>query len=301
MTRPTTNALKSEELKRAIDDAAKRKPQRLTDLLLRFSGLPGPKPNLTLAEAVGEAVAKLPLAQAKMILAPLAADVSAPDSAGPFLCIVAAWGHAALIRGRTNEAASWLALAELAADERMPVRVGTTEALANLAARDPRGGDLLVNAIREFAKIEDREIRWGSIATTLDAITERALGNVKDRAALLEVASEWLGEMVDARRAAERSESRRRGFLTVTQASCVFVREIHGEPDGAAWLEMECGRAFHPDARRAFQSAIDRLARHGSSERASVLDAISKALATSAKPERDPTAIRWGTRRRGER
>lgn len=301
MTRDLQPTIRNEDLRRALDDAAQRKPSRLGDLLARNSGLPGPRPNVAFAEVVGIAIAERPLREADAILAPLAAEDAAPDTSLAFLPIVAAYGYTALIRAKKNERGAWLALAELAADERTPVRVATSQALAQLATRDPRGGDVLVGAMRAWFELEDREIRWGSLATALDALVERdALTTVRDREALLALASDWIAQLADAPRAAERSDARRRSFASFAVAAAAFVRDIHGTVDGATWLEMECARAYHPDVRRSFETAIERLKKRGASERAYVLEALTKALASSAKPPRDPTLERKGTRRRGQ-
>ena len=299
--------LRSEELRRAIDDAASRKPNRLAELLGRHGGQPGPRPNLTLAQAVGDTLAQRSAREATHVLAPFAADDSAPDKPAVFLPMVAAWGYVALVREKKGENEAWARLAELGADERAPVRVATMHALASLASRDPRGGDLLVGAMaswlgRDGFPLEPRDLRWGALATNLDAIAELgALTTVKDRGALLALVSEWITELADAPRAAERSDARRRSLASLTVAAALFVKEVRGAADGASWLEAEHARARHPDLRRAFAGSLERLGKHGSSQRREVLDRLESALASSAKPPRDPTLERKGTRRRGRR
>ncbi|MBX7196688.1 MAG: hypothetical protein K1X94_31840 [Sandaracinaceae bacterium] len=301
-SRREASAIRSEELRRALDDAAKRKPSRLGELLARHSGLPGPKPNLALAQAVAEDLATRPPREALLVLAPLADDDAAPDTAHVFLPMVAAWGYVAL----HGQAESWRRLATLGADERAPVRLSTGHALASFAARTPQGGDRLVGAMAAWLgddgfPVEDRDVRWGALATALDAIAERgALTTVSDRARLLELVSRWITELADAPRAAERSDARRRSLASISVAAALFAKDVHGVADGVAWLEAECARARHPDLRRAFEGSLERLAKRGASERVEVLTRLKGALESSAKPPRDPTLERKGTRRRGQ-
>lgn len=310
MSQDAASGIRNEELRRALDEAARgRGSSRLAELLGRFSGLPGPRPNLALAQSVGDAVAARPPREASAILGPLAADVAAPDTPRVFLAMVAAWGYAALVRERKAEGEAWAQLALLGADERAPVRLSTAQALASLASRDPRGGDVLVAAMAGWlgdpddptSGIEDREVRWGALATALDAIAERgALTTIRERAPLLEVVSGWITELADAPRAAERSESRRRSLASISVGAALFVRDVRGAADGASWLEAECARARHPDLRKAFDASLERLGKRGASERAETLARLTQALASSAKPPRDPTLERKGTRRRGQ-
>lgn len=308
MSQEAANGIRNEDLRRALDDAAERRSSRLGELLARFSGLPGPRPNLPLAQSVGDAIAARSVHEATAILGPLADDVAAPDTARVFLPMVAGWGYAALVREKKAEAEAWSRLADLGADERPPVRLSTAQALASLASRDPRGGDLLVGAMGRWLGdpdlglegIDDREIRWGALATALDAIAERgALRTVHDRGALLGLTSRWIAELANAPRAAERSDARRRALASIAQAAAVFVHDVRGAADGASWLEAELARARHPDLRRAFEASLARLKKRGASERPELLARLERALAASAKPPRDPTLERKGTRRRG--
>jgi hypothetical protein len=309
--------IRSDELRVALEDAMRRKPTRLPELLARHGNMPGPRPNLPLAQAFGDELAQrtsreVPLVLA--VLAPLADDVAAPDTARVFLPMAAAYGYASLVRAGLAVNESWSRLAVLGADERAPVRLATCHALAAFAARAPKGGDLLVGAMADWIgeggfPIEDREVRWGALATALDAISgldaqgqvqRGALSTVVDRQRLLTVVSAWITELVDAPRAAERSDARRRSLASISVAAALFAKDIHGVADGVGWLEAECARARHPDMRKAFDASLERLGKRGSSERMEVLARLKAALASSAKPPRDPTLERKGTRRRGQ-
>jgi hypothetical protein len=308
--------LRSDELRTALEDAIRRKPSRLNELLARHSGLPGPRPNLALAQAVGDSLVEYAVRDVLALLAPWSEDESAPDRAEVFLPVVAAWGYAALLRDPKSAAATknecWTRLAAIGADERAPVRLATGYALASFAARtqrsgEPGGGDQLVAAMASWTgldgfPIEDREIRWGGLATALDAVAERgALTSIADRVRLLEVVSAWITDIAEAPRAAERSEGRRRSLASLSVAAAVFAKDIHGAADGAAWLERECARARHPDLRRAFETSLERIQKKGIADRVGTLKKLDAALLASAKPPRDPTLERKGTRRRGQR
>ncbi len=298
--------LESEELRLALDAALRGARGRLEALLARHSGMPGPRPNLPLAEALGESLTLHEPRAALALLDALSADDAAPDDPRVFLPIVAAYGYVALLRAeRASAEQAWARLGPLAGDERAPVRRATSQALASLALRERHGGDRLVAAMSGWllegpSQIEDVELRWGAIATLLDALTQdRALSSVGERARLLSLVSRWIEELVDAPRAAERWDARRRAFVSLSLAASSFVREIRGGDEGARWLEQECARARHPDLRRALEASLERLSKRAASERAETLARLAQALASSQKPPRDPTLERRGTRRRG--
>lgn len=301
--------LESEELLRALDEALAGQPARLVTALMRHSGMPGPDPNLLLAAAFGDTLATRDRAAALGLLAGFAADDAAPDQPRVFLPMVAAYGCIGLLRdGRrrpSDERECWARLAELASDERAPVRLATTHALASLAARDREGGDRLVAAMEGWlgegpAALDDRELRWGALATLLDAFTERrALAGVTERARLLELTSLVIEDIATSPRASERLDARRRLLAALSVAPASFVREIRGAADGVGWFEAECAKAHHPDLRRAFEGALLRLRKRSAKERGEHLERLDQAFASSKKPPRDPTRERQGTRRRG--
>lgn len=304
--RRADDRLRSSELRCALDLAAQGQPEPLGSLLARLSGLPGPRPAFPLAQAVADAVALRPASEALAILEPLANDDAAPDTAAVFRPMVASWGYAALVRARAAEASSWSALVSLAADERAPVRDATARALASLASRDARGGDLLVERFATWMDDENerdavpRDVRWSASATLLDAlVTHGALQHVRDQAPLLAATSKLIAELANAPRAAERSDARRRALAALSSAAAAFVTSFRSEPDGVRWLEDELSRARHPDVRRAFETTLERLRRRSASESRETMDRLARALAASARPPRDPTRERRGTRRRG--
>lgn len=296
-TRAEAAALKSGELKRALGEAIAGQPKRFEALCAFHSGLPGPKPALSLAAAIGETLAAEP--RGEPVLMRLRDHDAAPDRAEVFLPIVAAHAYAALIRSRPDPDA-WRALATLAADEREPVRKGTVHALAAIA-RAPGGADAIVRTMDDWSWEEDRELRWGSLAVGLDAIGEaRAEATLGERAKYLEVVSKLAADLADAPRAAERIDARRRALGALGDASA-RIGASRGEPDGIGWLLGELEKARHPDLRRAFERTLERLRARGDAQKSETLVRLDAALASSAKPPRDPDRIRTDLRGRGKK
>lgn len=302
-TRAEAQALKSDEIKRALAEALLGRPQRFEALCSFHSGLPGPKPALPLAMAIGEALAAEPRAPA--LIDRLAANDAAPDTAAVFLPIVAAHAYACRVRAELRSPgaatrAAWATLAALAADEREPVRRGTAHALAAVA-RAPLGADAIVRAMDGWVWEKDRELRWGSLATALDAFGEaRAEGMMTERALYLSTVSALAADMADAPRAAERVDARRRALGALGDASA-RIAASRGEPDGAAWLVAELEKARHPDLRKAFEHTLERLRARGDAQKSETLVRLDAALASSKKPPRDPARIREDLRGRGKK
>jgi hypothetical protein len=74
---------------------------------------------------------------------------------------------------------------------------------------------------------------------------------------------------------------------------------VGGDQRGAAWLEVECTQARHPDVREALSTAIlqSRHKAQGQRQSDAVTARLRAALEGSAKPARDPTRKRPGTDR----
>lgn len=290
--------LKSEELRRAAQDALAGSPVRFEQMLAFHSGLPGPKPNLTFAEAVGEALAGE--VRAARLIARLAENVAAPDTAEVFLPMVAAHAYAALLGRKKDEAASWTALAELACDERAPVRLGTENALLLFARRG--GTDEIARGLASWLEDDKRDRRWGAAATVLDALANaRSMEGMKDREPFLESLNVLIADVASAPRAAERSEGRRRVLAALGRIAAAVAATFRAEPDGTAWLEERLAQAKHPDIRKAFEEALERLKKRGGSEKVATLEALHAALASSAKPDRHAARREPGMTSRGKK
>lgn len=298
-TRPPTrrddihlDALKSAELRAALTDALADRPTRVEDLLARHSGLPGPRPNLALAEAFAEAVRAEP--KAAKLLERWTAEDAAPDDPRVFLSIAAAFGWVA----RLDRDANWDAIRELAADERAPVRIGVIHALTTWVARGDGRIDQLLEVGQVWLEVEDRETRFGAAGVVLDVIaTRRSLEGLRETSRLKSWLEAVQAAIADAPRAAERSAGRRRA-LSALPVPMSHVAALRGEDDGLSWFIGCCERAKHPDLRSALEIAIERVRKNSGHAMATPL---ALALQSSAKPLRDPTLKRQGLRGRGKK
>lgn len=288
--------LKSEALLAALQDALRGSPERLEDLLARHGGLPGPKPNVKLAAALGSELGALP-GNVAPLLKRLGAEDAAPDTSRAFLPVAAAHGWAARIREGREVEAGWRALAELAADERGPVRVGTLDALFMLALREG-GADMLIERATSWLDEEERELRFGAAALIIEAIGDvRVLANIRDHEALLAYLSGAIERVADAPRSAERSEGRRRVLTSLALALASVVALVRSGDQGLSWFTAECERAKHPDVRGALSAALIKLQNIPQAPSVSLVDTLRKKLEDSAKPLRDPSRLRPGTGR----
>jgi len=287
---------KSDALRTALSEALAGQPLRLEELLCRHGGMPSPKPNLKLAAAFGVELAELPGTLAPL-LARLSGDDAAPDTARVFLPIAGAHGWAQRLRAGREVEPAWRALAELCADERSPVRVGTLDALITLATREG-GPDALVERALGWLDESDRELAFGAAALVIEALGDaRVLAMVRDHEALLAYLSQAIDKVANAPRSAERSEGRRRALTSLGGTLASVVALVRAGDRGMHWFEAECERAKHPDVRAALSQALRRLPNIPQAPTTSVVETLRKTLEGSAKPLRDPSRVRPGTGR----
>jgi hypothetical protein len=293
----TNEGLKSEALREALREALAGKPAALEDLMCRYGGGNDPRPNLRLAAAFGAEMAALPGTVGRL-LSHLGDDDAAPDTPQVFLPIAAAHGWVGRLRAGLDVDHAWPALAELAADERVPVRLGTLDALSSFALR-AGGGDALVARALGWLDDEDRERCFGTAALVVEVFANRqvfaALGDLPP---LLDYLARAIATVAGAARSAERSDNRRRLLLALPPTLATVVVGVGGDERGATWLEVECMKARHPDVREALSTAILRSrANKAQGQSAAVTAKLRAALEGSAKPLRDPTRKRPGTDR----
>jgi hypothetical protein len=288
--------LRSEPLRAALASALAGKPEALEDLLRRHGDGHGARPNFRLAAAFGAEICALP-GTASRLLDRLGANDGAPDTADVFLPIAAAHGWVGRLRADRDVGAAWAALALLAGDERMPVRLGTLDALASFAGR-PGGGDALLAQAIDWLEIEDREVRFGASGVVVEVFADRrALAALADPETLLDYLSRAIAAVAGAPRAAERSDARRRLLLALPRTLAAVAAGLRAGDRGAAWLEEECRSARHPDVRGALSNTVLILADKSSGQGAALAQGLRTALEGSAKPPRDPTRIRRGAAR----
>jgi hypothetical protein len=298
MSRDTASlGLRSDALRAALADALGGRTAPLEALLCRHGGGHGsPRPNLRLAAAFGVELAALP-GPAARLLAHFGGNDAAPDTPEVFLPVAAAYGWVGLVRARREVGPAWDALAELAGDERAPVRLGALDALVAFAARAGGARELVARA-GDWLELEDREIRFGAAGVVVEVFADRqALAAVGDPSPLLDYLSRAIAAVAAAPRAAERSEARRRLLLALPKTLVAVVVAFAAGERGVTWLEGECRDARHPDLRAALSSAIVALADKATGEGAAEAQRLRGALEGSAKPPRDPTRIRPGTGR----
>jgi hypothetical protein len=293
----TNEGLKSEELREALRVALAGKPEALEDLMCRHGKGDDPRPNLRLAAAFGAEMAALP-GTVERLLSRLGANDAAPDTPQVFLPIAAAHGWVGRLRAGLDIDQAWPALEELAADERAPVRVGTLDALSSFALR-PGGGDALVARALGWLDNEDRERCFGAAALVVEVFANRqVLAGLEDLPPLLDYLARAIATVAGASRSAERSDGRRRLLLSLAPTLAAVVGGVGGDPRGAAWLEVECREARHPDVRAALSTAILQTRTNKVQGQSTAVTAkLRAALEGSAKPARDPTRKRPGTDR----
>jgi len=287
---------RDEALRAALASALAGKPAPLEDLLSRRGDGHGARPNFRLAAAFGTELSALPGSAARL-LDRLGANDAAPDTAEVFLPIAAAHGWVGRLRAGREGRAAWAALAPLAGDERMPVRLGTLDALASFS-RHPGGGDELLAQAIDWLELDDREVRFGAAGVVVEVFADRqALAALAEPETLLDYLSRAIAAVAGAPRAAERSDARRRLLLALPRTLATVAAGLRAGDRGAAWLEEECRGARHPDVRGALSKTVLILADKSSGQGAALAQGLRAALEGSAKPPRDPTRIRPGAAR----
>ena len=295
MTR-SNEGFRSDELRSALGEAVAGRPARLETLLSTAGLVRAGRPSLALAVAFGAEVESLPGALAPL-LTRLASDDAAPDAPRVYLPIVAAYGWAARIRAGREVEPAWAGLAELAADFRVPVRLGTLDTLTALCARDAGADELLARA-QSWLEHDDRDLRLASAALVLEVLSARqVLTGVREVEAVLGYLSRVSAEIADAPRSAERWESRRRALRSLPLAFATAVAWPRAGEQARRWFEAECTAATHPDLRAALSQAIVLLSSDARTKDQRAAEAARTALEASAKPLRDPTRLRPGTGR----
>jgi hypothetical protein len=295
---------RNEALRAALDAALGGRPANLESLLSRLGHADSPRPNLRLAAAFGAELAARPGDPNPIVrllghLGDADADAEKP---GVFLPIAAAHGWVALLQADRERERGWAALAELAADARTPVRLGTLDALnsfvAGRASRDGRPGDVLVERALGWLDHEDREVQFGAAAVVVEVFaTAGVLTSLAHPEALLDYLTRAIDAVADAPRAAERSDARRRLLLALPRTLGAVVANLTRGDLGTTWLEAECERARHPDVREALSNTLVRFASRGADPGTVVTERLRFALEGSAKPPRDPTRRRPGAAR----
>lgn len=297
---PGSEGLRSEALQAAFKTALAGNSAELEDLLARHGGLPGPRPNSKLAAAFGAEI-NGQTKNALPLLMRLAEEDAPVDDSRAFLPVAAVHGFCSWLRKGGEEQGKaaervWAAIAALAADPRLPVRLGTVDALIAMCAH-PGYADALVARAASWMDEDDRELRFATGAALLMVLSQaQAVSSLRDHEAALEYVSRVLAAVESSPRSADRSEARRRVLLVLSQALCTLVPRISGER-GIEWLTRECELASQPLLRAALSDTVVRLHKDSQGLGRAAIDELRKTLEGSAAPRRDGTVIRPGTGR----
>jgi hypothetical protein len=289
--------LKSEPLRAALALAVSGNSQKLEELLIRYGGGSDPRPNLRLAAALGSEIAALPAAPHRL-LSRFGAEDAAPDDPRVFLPMAAAHAWVALLRCNREQERAWAALAELASDERAPVRLATRDALTGLTLREG-GGLALVNAAADWLIVDDLNQRFSATALVVEVLNERRLitALVADAPQLLNYLARAVNEVAEAPRSAERLDGRRRLLLSLPPTLATVVAALGAGDVGPAWFEDICASAHDPAVRKVLSDTLLNLRKTSLGHSSTVAQRLRVVLGGSAKPLRDPTRVRPGTGR----
>jgi hypothetical protein len=275
-----TDEIRSARLEAALDKAVESGSMtELFDQLDRGSNLPGTRPNLELARAVGVALAAKRARADAVIQALLDAKTEYP-------VIVASHALAQRVIAGVDARGSSTVLHDLAGDERHLVRLGVTSAVRVLvSARGEEG-------IRELAAWTDGYLHAHVV---LEALADRELLAALPSGAEVLARLDEAFTLADASpRAAERSQglrSLRGGFPR--QIAVIAARF----PEAIPWL-AERATWKRPETRDVVAEAIVALRRSGL--RNADADRLTQSLGASAPPPRDPSRIVQGTRKRSK-
>lgn len=289
--------LKNEQMKVALAEALAGSSAPLEAMLARYGGLPSSKPNFKLAAAFGAELANHTTRPVTKLLRKFSGQETIEDDPMTFLPVAAAHAWAAMVHAERDVDTAWSELADIASDERIPVKLGVLDAVLQLAVRDG-GGDMLVERATEWLEIEEREIRYGALSTAIEVLGDgRVLAGCGDHDALFEFLSQSLLEMADAPRSASRSTLRRRVLTALPKTLASVVATFDGGQEAETWFRGECERAEDEDVREILSATIVRLRQSGSGQRSSLGDGLRAVLTGSAKPLRHADRVRPGTAR----
>ncbi|APR81411.1 Hypothetical protein A7982_06760 [Minicystis rosea] len=285
------SAIRNDRLAAALDRAVDQGDNaELIELLHRNSGLPGPRPNMELARAVGAAIARRESRGDRLL-----ADLAREDNK-EYLRIVAAMTLAARalppegkVDKRRAAARATEALADLqqlAEDPRHLVRIGLVEAVRMRI-------DLLGEpAVDELSAWTDGYLQ-AHIA--LEALADKMLLTKLPSAEPVLARLDEAFTLADASpRAAERTQGMRVLRQGMPQQITIFGARY---PEVITWLEGKTNMQ-RPETREVVAGAISLMRRSVLSD--ADAQRLGGLLEASAKPRRDADKVVHGTRKRGK-
>jgi hypothetical protein len=251
----------------------------LFDLLARSSGLPGPRPNVDLGDAVAVALA-VRRRGADLTVRALA------DSESEYHALCGALALGARWAAGVDAKASVDRLQALAEDPRRHVRGAVVRALRRYVERHgPAGVDALVAWTDGYLQAH----------AVLEALAERTLlASLPSAEPVLARLDEAFALADRSPRAAERSE----GVRTLRRELPRQIAVLAGRfSEVVTWLGERTATA-RPESRDVVEEAIRALRK--SATAFSETDRLTASLAASAPAPRDPTRIVQGTRKRSK-
>lgn len=279
--------IRNAELSAALNLAGKGQYGALYEVLSRLSGLPGPRPNVGLAEAVGAHLAAAGPSADRIVSAlakPAAQAATSPT--GTFLPMCAAMAFAyQYLAGQSRALA---ALEGLADDERREVRDGVVRALLVIGRGRPVE---LVDAIEGWMAT------FMPAAVAVEAIADRSVvGGVSRADAILARFAQGFERIVDAARSDERSQGYRllmRSLAELTSALAARFPERTTQ-----WFDERLTEG-QGRVRLCIERLLEQTPKGSASRRA--MHAIEQRMGATAPAPRDPRTVVGPTRHRGKR
>ena len=185
----------------------------------------------------------------------------------------------------------------MAADERAPVRMGASDALALLCAREGAVDELIARA---DGWLDDplRELGYGAVATVLEVLSaSQLIASAREHDALHSFLSRVMDTMADAPRSASRSDGRKRVLRSLPNMLANLIAASRAAQGSAQWFTQECERMRDPELRAVLSQALQRMGDLRNAPARAQIDELRAALSGSQKPLRDPTRVRPGSGR----
>jgi len=287
-TPPTT--LRDPAIFAALEEAVGGDARKLFELLPWKSGLPGPKPNYPLAQAVAEQIAAFGRKGNKLVraLCDLDPDHAPAEHSRVFLPICGVFSLAARWKANLDRPGAMARLQALAEDERRPVREAVVHALRSM-----------IGAADEsfFEALSAWMDGYLQAATVLDALSERhVLDGMKEPERVLGFLDRAFALAESAPRAHQRTQGYRVLVRVLGEAPASILNRFPDEV--AEWL-AERATTKSRDLREAVERGIERARKAGHGE--ARFEEVARALEKSAPPRRDPLTYVGPTRGRGRK
>ena len=285
----------SRDIARLVQDACAGRSQPLDDLLLRRSGLPGPRPNFRLMEQVAVCLANAGDEGHGMLSRMRAMDVSQAPSTTSFVAFptvgVLGLGVLASRCGKVEERGAVLArLREHADDARRELRDAVVRGLEMCWKKAP---EVTVECLRTWS--ED----YFSAVQMLRAIASETLLQQTRRASLIGPVLARVDEAFVLAAQASRAHQRYQGYRALLRSisdAVVALGKRHPS-EIAQWISQHAPRAT-PELLESLEASLRKLQQQGLP--VSRYEDLKQVLSDQQPPARDP---RWNvgpTRRRGK-